>query len=196
MCYVTCLRTAPLPFVPYIIGVYTGRPLLPSSSRLLPSNLALSGKYVHITMQTDEKHDMAFVLPTESRNTPSSEGNNSLKERTISSNGIVRAPENGLSEESTAPALKGFGRADPAQVHLHQQAGINRIEAFHRTFGRNSIVSWMLYASLLLTSMAYVFDQSSTFKYLTFATSYFEASEYIGTISTAQSIISACPALN
>lgn len=86
---------------------------------------------------------------------------------------------------------KNAGTARPDETHFLQQSGITRVEAFNRVFGRTSLVAWLLYASLALTSMAYVFDQSSTFKYDTFATSYFDAASYIGTIGTVQSIISA-----
>lgn len=88
-----------------------------------------------------------------------------------------------------------FGTAGTKDTHLVQQSGINRVEAFNRVFSRTSPVAFALYISLTLTSMAYVFDQSSTFKYDTFATSYFNASAYIGTISTVQSVVSAYPPL-
>lgn len=126
----------------------------------------------------------------EPRMSPSSDGDGSLKDHKEDLHAPAH-PDASPVGEAPIPDEKGFGRADTESVHLHQQAGINRIEAFNRIFGRKSTVAWMLYVSLALTSMAYVFDQSSTFKYLTFATSYFQASEYIGTISTAQSVISA-----
>lgn len=70
------------------------------------------------------------------------------------------------------------------------EQGVAKIEALHRVFGKGALSTRWLYASIGAVSYIYSLDQNTTSNYLPLATSAFNMHSMIGTISTAESIIS------
>ncbi|KAG2072951.1 MFS general substrate transporter [Suillus decipiens] len=66
-------------------------------------------------------------------------------------------------------------------------AGVKKVEAAQRVYGRYS--RWCLFIGLGLASYIYSLDASTTYAYLTFATSYFGEHSLISSITVAQSLI-------
>ncbi|KAG1809750.1 major facilitator superfamily domain-containing protein [Suillus plorans] len=66
-------------------------------------------------------------------------------------------------------------------------AGVIKVEAAQRVYGRYS--RWCLFIGLGLASYIYSLDASTTYAYLTFATSYFGEHSFISSITVAQSLI-------
>ncbi|KAG2131593.1 major facilitator superfamily domain-containing protein [Suillus bovinus] len=66
-------------------------------------------------------------------------------------------------------------------------AGVRKVEAAQRVYGRYS--RWCLFVGLGLASYIYSLDASTTYAYLTFATSYFGEHSLISSITVAQSLI-------
>ncbi|RXW16248.1 hypothetical protein EST38_g9606 [Candolleomyces aberdarensis] len=65
--------------------------------------------------------------------------------------------------------------------------GVRTVEATHKVFGKYS--KWALFISLGLAAYIYSLDGTTTYSYLSFATSSFGGHTLISTIQTAQSII-------
>ncbi|CAE7200818.1 unnamed protein product [Rhizoctonia solani] len=90
-------------------------------------------------------------------------------------------PANQLPEESSpAPVV------DP---DVERNPGVARIEALHRHLG--GVWRWALYVSIGALAYIYSLDQNTTSNYLPLATSSFGQHSFIGTISTAEGIITA-----
>ncbi|KAG1768050.1 MFS general substrate transporter [Suillus placidus] len=66
-------------------------------------------------------------------------------------------------------------------------AGVKKVEAAQRVYGRYS--RWCLFVGLGLASYIYSLDASTTYAYLTFATSFFGEHSLISSITVAQSLI-------
>ncbi|KAG1723279.1 major facilitator superfamily domain-containing protein [Suillus lakei] len=66
-------------------------------------------------------------------------------------------------------------------------AGVKKVEAAQRVYGRYS--RWCLFIGLGLASYIYSLDASTTYAYLTFATSFFGEHSLISSITVAQSLI-------
>ncbi|KAF9489910.1 drug:h+ antiporter [Pleurotus eryngii] len=65
--------------------------------------------------------------------------------------------------------------------------GVHKVEAIHRVFGRYS--KWALFISLGLAAYIYSLDGTTTYNYLSFATSGFGHHSLISSIQVAQSVI-------
>ncbi|KAG1847454.1 major facilitator superfamily domain-containing protein [Suillus tomentosus] len=72
-------------------------------------------------------------------------------------------------------------------VDQEAHAGVMKVEAAQRVYGRYS--RWCLFIGLGLASYIYSLDASTTYAYLTFATSYFGEHAFISSIAVAQSLI-------
>ena len=68
------------------------------------------------------------------------------------------------------------------------EIGVAQIEAFHRE--KNGLSIWWLYASIGAVAFVYSLDQNVTGNYLPIATSAYDRHSILGTINTAESIIS------
>ncbi|KAG2031329.1 hypothetical protein BDR03DRAFT_1030605, partial [Suillus americanus] len=66
-------------------------------------------------------------------------------------------------------------------------AGVKKVEAAQRVYGRYS--RWCLFVGIGLASFIYSLDASTTYAYLTFATSFFGKHSLISSITVAQSLI-------
>ncbi|KAG1719745.1 hypothetical protein EDD22DRAFT_939019, partial [Suillus occidentalis] len=66
-------------------------------------------------------------------------------------------------------------------------AGVKKVEAAQRVYGRYS--RWCLFIGIGLASYIYSLDASTTYAYLTFATSFFGKHSLISSITVAQSLI-------
>jgi hypothetical protein len=77
-------------------------------------------------------------------------------------------------------------RSVAAEQDAH--AGVKKVEAAQRVYGRYS--RWCLFIGIGLASYIYSLDASTTYAYLTFATSYFGGHSLISSITVAQSLIS------
>ena len=82
-----------------------------------------------------------------------------------------------------------FREATSEEAHKIQQSGVSRIEAFSRLFARRHPVAILLYACILLVSIAFSLDQSTTSAYDLYATSALNRQALIGTIEIAEAII-------
>lgn len=71
---------------------------------------------------------------------------------------------------------------------IEQNPGVARVEALHRHLSGGWV--WMLYISIAALSYVYSLDQNTTSNYLPLATSSFGQHSFIGTIGTAEGIIS------
>jgi MFS family permease len=76
-------------------------------------------------------------------------------------------------------------RSVAAEQDAH--AGVKKVEAAQRVYGRYS--RWCLFIGIGLASYIYSLDASTTYAYLTFATSYFGGHSLISSITVAQSLI-------
>jgi hypothetical protein len=72
---------------------------------------------------------------------------------------------------------------------VERNPGVARVEALHRHLG--GIWIWTLYISIGALAYIYSLDQNPTSNYLPLATSSFGQHAFLGTISTAEGIISA-----
>ncbi|KAG2338806.1 drug:h+ antiporter [Suillus weaverae] len=82
-------------------------------------------------------------------------------------------------------AVDGEHRSLAAEEDAH--AGVKKVEAAQRVYGRYS--RWCLFVGLGLASYIYSLDASTTYAYLTFATSFFGEHSLISSITVAQSLI-------
>lgn len=71
---------------------------------------------------------------------------------------------------------------------VEQNPGVARVEALHRYLSGGWV--WMLYISIGALAYVYSLDQNTTSNYLPLATSSFGQHSFIGTIGTAEGIIS------
>ena len=71
---------------------------------------------------------------------------------------------------------------------IEQNPGVARVEALHRHLSGGWV--WMLYISIGALAYVYSLDQNTTSNYLPLATSAFGQHSFIGTIGTAEGIIS------
>jgi hypothetical protein len=71
---------------------------------------------------------------------------------------------------------------------VEQNPGVARVEALHRHL--SGFWLWMLYISIGALAYIYSLDQNTTSNYLPYATSSFGQHSFIGTIGTAEGIIS------
>lgn len=71
---------------------------------------------------------------------------------------------------------------------IEQNPGVARVEALHRHLSGGWV--WMLYISIGALAYVYALDQNTTSNYLPLATSSFGQHSFIGTIGTAEGIIS------
>ncbi|KAG1814292.1 MFS general substrate transporter [Suillus subaureus] len=76
-------------------------------------------------------------------------------------------------------------RSVAAEQDAH--AGVKKVEAAQRVYGRYS--RWCLFVGIGLASYIYSLDASTTYAYLTFATSYFGEHSLISSITVVQSLI-------
>jgi MFS family permease len=76
-------------------------------------------------------------------------------------------------------------RVPAAEQDAH--AGVKKVEAAQRVYGRYS--RWCLFIGIGLASYIYSLDASTTYAYLTFATSFFGQHSLISSITVAQSLI-------
>lgn len=72
-------------------------------------------------------------------------------------------------------------------VEQDAHAGVKKVEAAQRVYGRYS--RWCLFIGIGLASYIYSLDASTTYAYLTFATSFFGKHSLISSITVAQSLI-------
>ncbi|KIK37724.1 hypothetical protein CY34DRAFT_15510 [Suillus luteus UH-Slu-Lm8-n1] len=78
---------------------------------------------------------------------------------------------------------------EPPVLALEEDAhaGVKKVEAAQRVYGRYS--RWCLFIGIGLASYIYSLDASTTYAYLTFATSFFGKHSLISSITVAQSLI-------
>lgn len=99
---------------------------------------------------------------------------------------------------SHAAADTGYdidGSANDHEHGIHQQAGINKVEAFNKALYRSGasgrLVLYVLIVSLGLTMFAYALDQGITYQFNAIAASAFSHHAELGAVNTASSIIRA-----
>ncbi|KAL5633959.1 hypothetical protein ACGC1H_005971 [Rhizoctonia solani] len=80
-------------------------------------------------------------------------------------------------------------RAPVVDPDVERNPGVARVEALHRHLG--GVWRWTLYVSIGALAYIYSLDQNTTSNYLPLATSSFGQHAFIGTISTAEGIITA-----
>ncbi|SMY23173.1 unnamed protein product [Zymoseptoria tritici ST99CH_1A5] len=79
--------------------------------------------------------------------------------------------------------------------HVHQQAGVSKVEAFNKALYQSGpsgrLLLYVLVASLALTMFAYALDQGITYQFNAIASSDFSQHASLGAVNTASSIIRA-----
>ncbi|CAE6414472.1 unnamed protein product, partial [Rhizoctonia solani] len=103
---------------------------------------------------------------------------------------ISSSDDNGEDKPVTSGSI-----SDPQTVKIHlgdeyeRNPGVARVEALHRHLNRTW--KWILYVSIGALSYVYSLDTNTTPSYLPIATSEFGRHSFIGTIGTADGIITA-----
>ncbi|KAI0781782.1 drug:h+ antiporter [Abortiporus biennis] len=96
------------------------------------------------------------------------------------------------ADDSSLGGLDGeqvLDQTTVAEIEEEQDAhiGVKAVEAAEKVYGKYS--KWFLFIGLALASYVYSLDGSTTYTYLSFATSYFGEHSLISSIQVAQSII-------
>ncbi|KAG1854483.1 major facilitator superfamily domain-containing protein [Suillus subalutaceus] len=109
--------------------------------------------------------------------------------------GYIRLPETSPQDDNRSShgddasicetAVDNELRSVDAEQDAH--AGVKKVEAAQRVYGRYS--RWCLFVGIGLASYIYSLDASTTYAYLTFATSYFGEHSLISSITVVQSLI-------
>ncbi|KAG9125995.1 hypothetical protein FRC07_005303 [Ceratobasidium sp. 392] len=99
---------------------------------------------------------------------------------------ISSEPHDNKSTRAPTPNDSPKIQLDP---DIEQNPGVARVEALHRHL--SGPWRWMLYLSIAALAYVYSLDQNTTSNYLPYATSSFGKHSFIGTIGTAEGIITA-----
>ncbi|KAG8678572.1 hypothetical protein FRC08_017660, partial [Ceratobasidium sp. 394] len=94
-------------------------------------------------------------------------------------------------KSAPGPVHDELPQLDPIErdPDIEQNPGVARVEALHRHL--SGPWRWMLYLSIASLAYVYSLDQNTTSNYLPYATSSFGKHSFIGTIGTAEGIITA-----
>jgi hypothetical protein len=101
---------------------------------------------------------------------------------------------NGTGADSdSGHAHGGHGRSDDViLVEAREDLGADKAEASAKVWGRYS--RWFLYISLGLAAYVYSLDQTTTYFYISFATSSFSHHSLLSSIEVAAQVIRECSA--
>lgn len=101
----------------------------------------------------------------------------------------IQLPQDDPRDTCSSHGDDASGDTEPPVLALEEDAhaGVKKVEAAQRVYGRYS--RWCLFIGIGLASYIYSLDASTTYAYLTFATSFFGKHSLISSITVAQSLI-------